>query len=217
MEELSRALVELADPMIDGQDEAAYLQRLCRAAQRVPHADEALVHLAGDGLSLVARSHPDRPLPERLAGSQDSPAVTAHEVGMPVHVADDAPGRPPATLLSVPLRRAGIGLGALTLARWEYSSFNPEQVRAARALADIAAIRLSAARALAASETLAGQLRHALDSRILIEQAKGVIAAGDGMDMDVAFGKLRTYARHNGIHLRDVALAIVEGRLTLTP
>lgn len=220
MEELtlSQALVDLADPLAEGSDEADHLGRLCHAAARVLQADEAIVHLArGDGLALAAASHPERPLPERLADPQDGPAATSFQVGVPVHVADAVPGRPTTTLLSVPLRRAGQRLGVLTLVRLTTAAFTAEQARGAQALADIGAIRLSAARALAEAETLSLQLRHALDSRILIEQAKGVIAANDGMDMDAAFTQLRTYSRRNGVRLRDAALAVVEGRLKLNP
>lgn len=220
MEELtlSRMLVELSDPLPEGLDETGYLRRLCRACTEVLGADEAVVHLAaGEDLVPAALSHPGRPLPERLADPEDGPAVTAFDIGVPVHVADAAPDRPETTLLSLPLQHAAQRLGALTLIRRGPSAFSPDEVRAAQALADIAAIRLAAARALAAADTLARQLRHALESRILIEQAKGVIAAGDGFDMDAAFIRLRTYARHNGIKLRDVALAIVEGRLHLAP
>ena len=62
---------------------------------------------------------------------------------------------------------------------------------------------------------LAEQLQRALNSRIAIEQAKGAVAERAGVDMDTAFGWLRTYARSNNMRLAVVAVAIVERALSI--
>ncbi len=69
------------------------------------------------------------------------------------------------------------------------------------------------ARELEQSRRVAEQLRHALDSRIVIEQAKGVIAQNRGISVEDAFGRLRSHSRKNNLKLHDVARAVVEGRL----
>ena len=67
------------------------------------------------------------------------------------------------------------------------------------------------------AEDLAAQLQHALDSRIVIEQAKGILAERHGVGVDVAFDLLRTTARSRQRKLHDLAQAVVDGRETLDP
>ncbi|MDO9590007.1 MAG: ANTAR domain-containing protein, partial [Microcella sp.] len=75
----------------------------------------------------------------------------------------------------------------------------------AQALADIATIGILQERSIRESHILNEQLQRALESRVLIEQAKGVLAAVGSLDMDEAFTALRDYARSNRMTLRDVA------------
>jgi AmiR/NasT family two-component response regulator len=60
------------------------------------------------------------------------------------------------------------------------------------------------------------QLGHALESRIVIEQAKGILSAREGMDMAQAFARLRNHARRNNLRLVDVARSVVDGGLRIT-
>jgi hypothetical protein len=83
----------------------------------------------------------------------------------------------------------------------------------AQALADVATIGLLQERALSSASTLTEQLQHALNSRVVIEQAKGAVAERAGVDMNAAFEMLRSYARGKNRHLGDVALDVVERRL----
>jgi AmiR/NasT family two-component response regulator len=85
----------------------------------------------------------------------------------------------------------------------------------ARALADVATIGILHERALRETEALSEQLQHALSSRIVIEQAKGVVSYLKGVGIDEAFALIRGYARSHGERLSDVARRIVERRLTL--
>jgi len=82
-----------------------------------------------------------------------------------------------------------------------------------QALADIATIAIIQERALAAAETLTEQLQGALNSRIVIEQAKGVVAQSRHLEMEPAFALLRSHARDNHVRLTDLAHAVVTGRL----
>ncbi len=87
----------------------------------------------------------------------------------------------------------------------------PETIRLGQALADIATIGLLQERAIRRRETLAEQLQTALTSRVLIEQAKGIIAERHQIDMDQAFSLLRHAARNRRHRLSDLATAIVTG------
>ena len=84
---------------------------------------------------------------------------------------------------------------------------------AAQALADVATIAIVQHRAADDAQALAEQLQLALDSRIVIEQAKGVIAEQAGLGMDEAFACLRGYARRRGRLLAEVAHDVVERRI----
>jgi len=79
---------------------------------------------------------------------------------------------------------------------------------AAQALADVATIGILQQRAASEQRLLAEQLQYALDSRVTIEQAKGVIAEHAHFDMDAAFSALRLYARNHNERLVDVAHAV---------
>ena len=83
----------------------------------------------------------------------------------------------------------------------------------ARALADVATVGLLQERSIRARDLLAEQLQGALNSRILIEQAKGALAERTGVGVDEAFTLIRTHARRHGIPLPTVAAEVVTGRL----
>jgi AmiR/NasT family two-component response regulator len=87
-------------------------------------------------------------------------------------------------------------------------------VVAAQALADVATIGILQHRAAREAHIVIDQLNHALQSRIVIEQAKGVIAERSRLDMDQAFFWLRQHARSNNRLLVDVSQAVIDGVLT---
>jgi AmiR/NasT family two-component response regulator len=89
-----------------------------------------------------------------------------------------------------------------------------DDLAACRALADVATIALIQERALREARLLAEQLHRALNSRVVIEQAKGVLAGLANVDMDTAFKLLRGYARAENLLLVDVARDLAEGRLS---
>src|ERR1700727_2912348 len=101
-------------------------------------------------------------------------------------------------------------IGPLTLFGTGSTLFEPADLRVGQALADVATIGLLQERNLRRSETVAEQLQAALNSRVVIEQAKGKLAERAATDMDSAFRRLRDYARNTNRRLPDVARDFVD-------
>jgi hypothetical protein len=107
-------------------------------------------------------------------------------------------------------------IGALNLFRATPGAFDPASVRIGQALADVATIGLLHERSMRRTDTLNEQLQTALNSRVIIEQAKGKLAERLGLNMDQAFSILRDYARSHNQRLSDLARAFIEGTQTIT-
>ncbi|MFD0412910.1 ANTAR domain-containing protein [Streptomyces sp. NPDC127108] len=114
-----------------------------------------------------------------------------------------------------PLRGREQAIGALVLFGSEEAPLTDEALVFGQSLADIVAIALLRELELSRSRTLADQLEHALTSRLIIEQAKGVLAAQQSLAMDESFAILRGHARARQRKLTEVAREVVEGRLVL--
>jgi GAF domain-containing protein len=108
-----------------------------------------------------------------------------------------------------PLRWRETVIGALNLFGGSAGSMADEDVRIVQALADVATIGLLQERAVRRGELLAEQLQSALESRIMIEQAKGALAQLHGGSPDEAFTLMRSYCRRHGLRLADIARAVV--------
>jgi GAF domain-containing protein len=150
------------------------------------HAGAAIVNL--DLASVEARERWPRFVPEAL----DAGYRSAH---------------------AVPMRLRGNILGALNMFRVDTGELGAEDVAAAQALADIATIAILQNRASIRAQILNEQLNRALTSRIIIEQAKGVLAERGSLQMDESFARLRGYARDNNRRLVDVAQDVITGVL----
>ncbi len=159
-----------------------------------------------------------------LALSEEGPGVECCRAGEPVVVPDlatvgarwprftaDARVAGYASAHAVPLRRRTEVIGAMTLLRTETGEMEKADARLAQAMADIATIGILQARAVRRHTTLSAQLQHALNSRVIIEQAKGVLAERLGVTMAAAFTALRSYARSNNARVSELALSIVDG------
>jgi len=90
---------------------------------------------------------------------------------------------------------------------------SPDDITLAQAFADIATITILQYRSATHAQMLNEQLNHALKRRIVIEQAKGVLAERAKLSMDEAFGELRAYARNHNLRLADVAHDLTSGAL----
>lgn len=116
---------------------------------------------------------------------------------------------------ALPMQSRDQTIGSLALYRSQPGSLDPDAAELALAIADVAAIGITHQRAMHRSETLVQQLQTALDSRIVIEQAKGVLAERLQVAIDEAFLALRRYARNNNVKLTDAARAIADGTLDI--
>lgn len=119
------------------------------------------------------------------------------------------------SVCAVPLRLGENVLGCLNLFLDEPVPLAPPDISLACALADVASIAIVQDLATREAAVREGQLQFALHSRIVIEQAKGMLAEFGGIDMDAAFQRLRQYARSNNLKLTDVAGGLVDGSLAL--
>jgi AmiR/NasT family two-component response regulator len=113
------------------------------------------------------------------------------------------------------MRLRGSVLGALNMFHVHAGQMRPGDVAAAQALADVATIAILQQRAAAEAKLLNEQLSEALNTRIVIEQAKGMIAQQRGVDMKAAFAALRDHARTHNLRLTDVARAVIDGQQVL--
>ena len=114
---------------------------------------------------------------------------------------------------AVPLKVGDLSLGAMNLFSVRPGDLNEVDAKAAQALADIASIGIVTNRLHARHELVQQQLQTALESRITIEQAKGVVSAQRGISTEQAFVRIRSYARNGGLRLQTVANQIVESKL----
>jgi GAF domain-containing protein len=115
----------------------------------------------------------------------------------------------------IPLRVEDQRIGALDVYSRTPREWPADDVADAQLLADMASGYIVNATRLTERERRAAQLQHALDSRVVIEQAKGIVAERHQIDPATAFHRLRVHARGHQARIHDVARAVVEGRLRL--
>ena len=119
------------------------------------------------------------------------------------------------SVCAVPLRLHDVVLGCLNLFMRDPVPLGALDVALARALADVASIAIVQDQATREAAVREGQLQHALSSRIVIEQAKGMLAEFAGVDMDHAFARLRSFARNRNRRLTEVAAELVAGSIAV--
>jgi GAF domain-containing protein len=218
---LSDTFVDLADTMVADFDVIDFLHMLTDRSVQLFAASAAGVVLADPRgeLRVAAASSEKAGLLELFQLQNDQgPCLECFRTGRPVTAPDlaDQAQRWPRfahaalqagfrTVEALPMRLRDQVIGALNLFRAEPGAFEPADLRIAQALADVATIGLLHERNVRRRETVAEQLQSALNSRVVIEQAKGKLAERRGIDMDRAFTMLREYARNSNQHLTDVA------------
>ncbi|GAV45760.1 GAF and ANTAR domain-containing protein [Streptomyces acidiscabies] len=228
---LADAFVALASSTAD--DSAGVPGPLSVLAHRAPvllGTCAAAVVFAPKGYDAVhvAGSNPQVSRLEREAvGWQEGPGHDCHQAGAGTWTEmalDSRPTRqrwphytPQALRLgythvaALPLRENSETIGAFVLLSDARHALPPAALVLGRSLADFTAVLLERAREADRSRTLTAQLEQALTSRVVIEQAKGVLSTLRGVSLDEAFGLLRKHARSGQRPLKDVAREVVEG------
>jgi hypothetical protein len=223
---LSDTFVDLADTMVADFDVIDFLHLLTDRSVALLAASAAGVVLADPRgeLRVAAASSEAAGLVELFQIQNDQgPCLDCFRTGQPVTAADltgpaqqwprfaaAAAKAGFRAVEAVPMRLRDEVIGALNLFRAEPGALDPAELRIGQALADVATIGLLQERNVRRSGTLAEQLQAALNSRVIIEQAKGKLAERLGVDPDRAFGLLRGYARSSNQRLTDVARNFVD-------
>jgi GAF domain-containing protein len=226
---LARTLVELADTLVGDFDVVELLTLLadrCVDVLDVGAAGLMLVAPDGDLRVMASSSEAMRLLELFELQSHEGPCLDCYLTGRPI-VNQDLAGnddRWPAfaaqalaagfhSVHALPMRLRGTVIGALNLFHIEPGEMRPIDVGAAQALADVATIAILQHRATLEAQTLNEQLQGALNSRIVIEQAKGMVAEREGLNMEAAFSVLRNHARNHNLRLVEVASAVIDSSL----
>ncbi|MGO4782226.1 GAF and ANTAR domain-containing protein [Cryobacterium sp. W22_MBD10_FK3] len=228
--QLVEAFVTLADTLVVGYDLVDLLHTLVSHCVPLFDASAAGIILTDDEeFEVVASTNERSRLVEILQlRSGSGPCVESVITGQAVAVPDIAASGPKwprfrvgaleqgfGSMFSVPMRLRTTTIGSLNLF-WDRTGGLPaDDAPTVQALADVATIGILQERALRESDIARQQLQFALSSRVVIEQAKGVVAYTRGANMDEAFGLMRQHARANGLPLADVAAQIVSGDLAL--
>ena len=224
---LSDTFVDLADTMVADFDIIDFLHMLTDRSVALLAASAAGVVLADPRgeLRLAAASSEEAGLLELFQLQNDQgPCLECFRTGRPVTASDltgpaqrwprfaEAAARSGfASVEALPMRLRDQVIGALNLFRAEPEPLEAADLRIGQALADVATIGLLHERNVRRRETVAEQLQAALNSRVIIEQAKGKLAERLSIDMDRAFTMLRDYARASNQRLTDVARDFVTG------
>lgn len=230
--DLAETFVVLADTLVDDYDVVDLLDQLVGACVNLLGVTAAglLLDDQRGNLAVVASSSESTRLLEIFQlQTNEGPCLDCVRTGAAVssddlqNDADRWPRFVPAatqagfrSVAAVPLRLRTQTIGGLNMFHARSESIPEDDRRLAQALADVATIGILQRRSNHRSSALAEQLQHALNSRVAIEQAKGVLAERDKIDMDNAFEVLRSYARTNNLKLTDVALAVVRSELDIS-
>jgi len=229
---LGRTLVELADTLVadfDVVDLLTLLANRCVDVLDLAAAGLMLVAPEGDLRVMASSSETMHMLELFEIQSQEGPCLDCYHTGLPVVNQDLAvtEGRWPRfgpealaagfrSVHALPMRLRGIVIGALNLFNVEPREMPQADINAAQAMADVATIAILQHRAVLEAHVISDQLHHALNSRIVIEQAKGMVAERDGIDVEEAFSVLRNHARNHNLRLVDVAGDVITSKVDVS-
>jgi len=230
---VARVFVEVADTLVDEFDLIEFFHMLTTRTADMLDASPVGLLIADQRGRLEFMAASDESV-EHLelfqAQNQEGPCLDAYRQGRPV-VNEDlteaatrwpsfAPMAAAAGFRSVhafPLRLRADRIGALNVFSASVGGrLEDGDIQVVQALADVAAIGLLQERAIRRGEALTEQLQGALNSRIIVEQAKGALAQARGISVDEAFELLRVHSRNHNQRLVDIARAIVTDRASLS-
>lgn len=225
---LARAFVELADTLVDDFEITDFLHVLTDVSVQVLDADAAGLLLANQRgeLRLTASTGNAEALESYELRTGEGPCVDCFATGRAVVNidAETARLRWPGfarlgaelgfnTFHAFPMRLRQQVIGALNIYSVRPDVLAASELDVTQALADVATIGLMQERMIGDQSILTEQLQGALTTRVLIEQAKGMLAERTGLAVPQAFSVMRGYARKHGVTLRSIASGIVDGTL----
>jgi len=229
---IARAFVELADTLVDDYDVVDLMHTLGERNVELFEVDAAGIILRDTRHQLVAiaATSDEADLSELFViQNSEGPCldcVRSGEQVINIGMAEATDRWPNfvsqvaeygfVTTHAFPLRLRSEVLGAINLFCRSHTTLSDEDVAVAQGLADIATIGLLHQRAVRQHEVLTEQLQSALNSRIVIEQAKGVLAERAGIQVGQAFELMRAYSRSQGQLLRETADAVIAGDVDST-
>ena len=226
---LARTFVELADTLVADFDLIEFLSILAdRCVELLGAAEVGLVLVGPRGLQVMASSTERMRVTELLEVQlEEGPCFDCYRTGLPVlnqqlasadrrwpHFAPRARESGFRTVHAVPLRLRDEVIGAMNVFDTSLHELTQTDSNLLRAFADTATIGILQERTLKQQSDLSIELQGALNSRIAVEQAKGILAERLKVDMDTAFGMIRKYARNHSMLLSSVADALVRGSLS---
>jgi GAF domain-containing protein len=228
-ERIVATFVELADTMVEPFDVIEFLHRLVERSMELMDCAEVgllLANAAGSLQVMASSSERSEALELLQSRNEEGPCFECYRGSRLVFGEDLAAeaDRWPTfaaaavqngikSVHAIPMRVHGRTIGALNLFRAEPGRLAERDVPLGQGMADIAAVALIQERAMRETRGVVQQLQGALNSRVLIEQAKGVLAERGQVSVDAAFVSMRRYARAHNNQLSDVARDVIDGRL----
>lgn len=224
---LAEVFVELADTLVTGFDLIDFLSTLADATVELLAVDAAglmLTDQRGQLQVVAATTTTAQHLELAELANADGPCLDSYRTGQQVVNAADAQARWPqftaraaqagfASVHALPMRLRQQTIGAMNLFCVSADPLSGDDVAIGQALADVGTIGLLQERSVREKTLVAEQLQGALNSRITIEQAKGMLAERAGVDPEKAFTLIRAHARREHLRLGQVATAVIEGSL----
>jgi GAF domain-containing protein len=226
---LVRTFVELTDNLVEDFDVVDLLTMLADRCVEVLDVTAAGLMVAGASgeLRVVASSSDTMRMLELFElQSGEGPCLDCYHSGRSIVNAVLADHTAPwprfaslamdagfVSVVAIPMHMRDLTIGALNLFRKKSGELHADDVIAAQALADVATIAILHQQAAVEAQAVNEQLGHALHSRVVIEQAKGMVAERTGLDMDESFERLRRHARNHNMLLAEVARLVTVGSL----
>jgi GAF domain-containing protein len=229
--DLVTVFVQLADSLKTTRDVVDTMDVLVQGSTAFTSAAEAGIMLVGtDGKLHVIASTSERALDieEAQLGADEGPCLDAFQSGESVEVPDISAERvrwPAFTAVAeergfraahaTPLRLRNHGLGGINLFAFQPGALDNRDTVLVQAMAEMATISIVNIQLAEKSASVNDQLQRALETRVVIEQAKGVLAERHNIGMDGSFALIRNHARMTSTKLRDVADQIVQRTLSI--
>lgn len=225
---LGAVFVELADTLVDDFDVVDFLTMLADDCVQLLHASEAGVVLAdprGVLHSVASSNEMARLLDLFELQNDEGPCLDCYRTGKQIlNESLETTERWPVfcaearrldflVVHALPMRLRGEVIGAVNIFSTDTAALTADEIDLAQALADVATVGLLQERGIREARLLNEQLQGALNSRIVIEQAKGMLAERHRLDVSEAFQTLRGYARDHNLRLGHVAQSLLDGSL----